>query len=69
MDIEGNGLNDIVIVGAFGLVEHFNGIEWKNFQNELSIEGSYGRVSIKGSTLCSVGGLNDGRAIVLIGKR
>ena len=69
MGVRGNGMNDIVIVGAFGLLLHFNGITWKNFQDITYIYGSYGRVDIKGDLICCTGGLNDGSAIVSIGRR
>jgi hypothetical protein len=67
--IRGNGFNDIVMTGAFGLLLHFNGLSWKNFQNITYIEGAYGEVAVKGNLICCTGGLNNGQAIILMGRR
>ncbi len=67
--IRGNGINDIMVVGAFGLLLHFNGFSWKNFQSEVNISGSYGRVNMKNNLVVCTGGLNNGKAIVTIGRR
>ena len=32
-EIRGNDINDIMVVGDFGLLVHFNGISWKIFNN------------------------------------
>jgi len=67
--IRGNEINDIIIVGAFGLLLHYNGFTWINFQNISYINGSYGRVDTKDNLVVCTGGLNDGQAIVTIGRR
>ena len=66
--IRGNSLNDIIVVGAFGILLHYNGNSWKNFQDITYINGALGRVDIKGNVVCTVG-YNDNKAIVIIGKR
>jgi hypothetical protein len=69
--IRGRGLNDIFIVGAFGLVSHFNGVSWYHYTgNELpSFAGEYDGVDVTNNLIIAVGFLNDGRAIVLRGRR
>ena len=65
--IRGNGLNDIIAVGHFGIVAHFNGINWRIY-NELQISGIYNALSFKGN-LVAIAGSNMGRAIILLGSR
>ena len=67
--IRGDGLNDIVVSGAYGLLMHFNGLSWKTFFNMPYLSGSYGEVKIKGDIIVSTGGLNNGQAIITIGRR
>lgn len=68
--VRGNGVNDIVVVGAFGALLHFNGSTWKDYAgNELpQIDGTYYKVSIEDDVICAVGEIR-GQAIVVIGKR
>jgi hypothetical protein len=67
--IRGTGLNDIVVVGAFGLLLHYNGSTWRSFHDiTYMATGAFGRVDIKGDTFIAVGGV-DNQAIVLIGRR
>ena len=71
--ITGNDINDVVAVGAFGDLVHFNGVGWKNDYTEpLLTNGSYTRVAMKGDLLVAVGGnytsINS-EAIILMGRR
>jgi hypothetical protein len=67
--IDGNDLNDIIICGAFGELLHFNGVNWKSFQNELQLEaGSYREIKIKDNFVIAVG-YNSPKAVITIGKR
>lgn len=66
--VRGNSINDIIVVGAFGLVLHYNGNSWKNFQDVTYINGELGRVDIKGNVVCAVG-YDDNKAIVIMGKK
>ena len=66
--VRGNSLNDIVVAGAFGLLLHYNGNSWKNFQDLTYINGELGRVDIKGNVVCSVG-YDDNKAVVIVGWR
>jgi hypothetical protein len=66
--IRGNDVNDIVAVGAFGEVLHFNGKRWKSFKNETGLNGTYYSVAIKGNLIVAVG--EEGQqAVILVGKR
>jgi len=67
--IRGVGLRDIVVVGAFGLLMHFNGVTWQNFQSiTYMASGSFTAVEIKGNLIVAVGGV-DNRAVVARGMR
>ena len=68
--IRGNGLNDIIVVGAFGEVIHFNGLSWKSIKNETTtlINGAYSRVAVKGNLVVAVGNA-DIKGVILVGHR
>ena len=67
--IRGTDLNDVFIAGAFGELLHFNGMSWYSYYDITNIEGSYGRVAVYGNLICCTGGLNNGQAIILLGRR
>ncbi|RME59584.1 hypothetical protein D6779_03890, partial [Candidatus Parcubacteria bacterium] len=65
--IRGEAVNDVLIVGAFGLVSHFNGVSWHHFTGELpQFYGTYGSMDYKGGLLVA-GGWRGEKAIVLLG--
>jgi len=66
--IRGIDFNDIVVVGAFGLLLHYNGKNWRNFQDITLVNGALSRVDINGNFISCVGS-NSNQAIVLIGQR
>ncbi len=67
--IWGNGLNDIIVVGAFGEVIHYNGMTWRSLKNEeTTIYGWYGAVKIKGNQMVAVG-FDGNKAVILMGHR
>lgn len=68
--IRGNGLNDIIVVGAFGEVIHFNGLAWKSIKNATTtlINGAYSRVAVKGNLVVAVGN-DDIKGVILVGQR
>ncbi|QOJ30336.1 MAG: glucosyl transferase [Ignavibacteriales bacterium] len=46
--VRANGLNDIFVVGAFGLILHYNGSTWHSYLPETYLNnGAYGRVAVK----------------------
>jgi len=66
--IRGIYFNDIIVVGAFGLLLHYNGVIWRNFQDITLVNGALSRVDINGNLISCVGS-NSNQAIVLIGQR
>lgn len=65
--IRGNNWNDVVIVGDFGLVSHFNGLTWKHYNIELPLTNFYS-VSIKRNMVTAVG-QNGNEAVIIVGRR
>ena len=67
--IRANDINDIIIVGAFGEVLHFNGICWKSFINETFLSnGTYLSGDIKNNLIIALG-YQYAQAIITIGQR
>ena len=66
--IRGNGENDIVVVGDFGLVAHFNGLTWHVYPEVGLPGGNYESVAMQGDLMIAVG-WTGGRAVILRGVR
>jgi len=64
-NIRGSDLNNLFVCGDFGFYAHFNGSGWKTF-SELSIQGIYYAVAVKGNTVISVG-FEGSKAIIVKG--
>jgi hypothetical protein len=62
--VRGSGLNNIVAVGDFGSVLHFNGYSWKNLHVETAIDGIYTAVSLRGRMVMAVGQSSAGAVIL-----
>jgi len=67
--IRGSNINDIFIVGAYGLLLHYNGFTWKSFQNTSYFNGAFGQIAIKDNRFIAVGSTVNGKAKILLGKR
>ena len=71
--IRGNGINDVIGVGAFGDFVHFNGVNWKNNYEEPSLaNGSYTKVALKNNLVVAVGSNQisiNSEAVILLGRR
>lgn len=71
--ISGNSINDIIAVGAFGDFLHFNGVNWKQYQEPYLYNGAYTKVSIKKNLVFALGGNQisalSSEAVILIGRR
>lgn len=65
--IRGDLLNDIFIVGHYGLIAHFNGLNWRTYPT-LEMDGIYKTVAL-GQELVVIGGKENSNAVLLIGKR
>jgi hypothetical protein len=67
--IDGNGINDVFVTGAFFEVVHFNGANWFSYRNVFPLEnGTFGRVAIK-SNLVVMAGFKNQQAIIAMGLR
>lgn len=67
--VRGNGLNDVIVVGAFGEFLHWNGSTWKSFIDQTGLpNGSYSSVAIRGNLVIAVGA-NNAKAVIAIGRR
>lgn len=62
--VRGFGLNNIVAVGHFGSVLHYNGSSWKNLQARTAIDGIYTSVSVRGRMVMVVGQSSAGAVIL-----
>ena len=68
-NIRGSNYNDIWICGAFGLIMHNNGMSWHNFQNITFMGGAYGSIKNKNDVVVCSGLVNNGKALITIGRR
>lgn len=67
--IRGNDINDLIGVGAFGDLVHFNGWQWKTDYTQPNLNfGSYLSVDFKNDIVVAVG-LEYNQAAILIGIR
>jgi hypothetical protein len=67
--VRGNNINDVIVVGSFGEILHFNGATWKSYINETGLaEGAYGGTAIKNNLLITTG-YNGAVGIITIGRR
>lgn len=69
--VRGNGLNDIFVVGHFGLVSHFNGVSWYHYNaTQLpQFNGLYTSLAVKEDHVVAVGVFNAGLGIIVRGIR
>ncbi len=67
--VRGNNSNDVVIVGAYGDMIHYNGLTWKDYFDQTSLPiGSFTSVAVKGNLVIAVGG-NSPKAAITMGRR
>ncbi|RMD86948.1 MAG: glucosyl transferase, partial [Calditrichaeota bacterium] len=71
--IRGLNFNDIVIVGDFNDISHFNGYNWKEYKNLYNAQGQLVSVNMIKNLVVAVGneyinGIND-KGIIILGKR
>jgi len=67
--IRGNAINDIIIVGAYGDILHYNGSTWKDYSDQTSLaNGAFTSVAMKGNLVIAVGG-NGPQAVITMGRR
>jgi len=67
--IRGTELNNIVAVGGYGEILHFNGVSWKSYREITGLSsGNYKSVNIKDDLIVAVG-YNNRKGVVAIGRR
>jgi hypothetical protein len=66
--IRGTASNDLVMVGHFGIVMHFNGWSFRSFEETRLATGYYSSVTATMSTMIAVGRTGS-KAVVLVGRR
>jgi len=66
--IRGNNLNDIFIVGTFGFVGHFNGMEWKQIMELAQPSNIFRSIAVKGNLVVMVG-RKDLKGLIVLGRR
>ncbi len=64
--IQGSSLNNIVAVGGFGLLAHFNGVTWNPFFQNTG--GDYYNVVVEENLFIAVGEMN-ARGLIIIARR
>jgi hypothetical protein len=65
--IRGNDKNDVFVAGDFGIVAHFNGVNWKVYSEVTNVALFYS-LDYKGNILFAVGERN-GKAVILKMKK
>lgn len=66
--IRGNADNDIFVVGDFGFVGHYNGVNWQTYDDLKLPNGNYESVAIT-ENLVIITGCYNGRGYIAVGKR
>ncbi|MDR3611397.1 MAG: glucosyl transferase [Ignavibacteriaceae bacterium] len=66
--IIGTDVNDLIAVGAYGEVLHYNGSTWKSFMDETGIDGGLYSVRIKNNLIVAVGEEST-KGVLFIGRR
>lgn len=66
--VRGNGDNDIVVAGDYGVVAHYNGVSWQVY-NQLQLpDGNYESIAIRNNLVIAVGWYN-GQGYIAVGRR
>jgi len=63
--IRGSSAQDIMVVGDFGFVAHYNGSSWRSYPELMLPAGQIRSVAIKGNTAVAVGDFDGTRAAAL----
>lgn len=70
--VRGNGSNDLVIVGYYNMIAHYNGANWQYYQQFYQQDQHLFSVDEKGNLVVAVGEIYDPinpRGLVFIGRR
>lgn len=66
--IRGNALNDISVCGDYGLIGHFNGINWNSYSELNLIDHQLFSIDVSSTLICIVGS-NGRNATIVVGKK
>jgi hypothetical protein len=66
--VRGNGDNDLVVAGDYGVVAHYNGVRWQTYDQLRLPDGNYESIAIHNNLVIAVGG-NDGLGYIAVGRR
>jgi hypothetical protein len=66
--IRGTDINDVFVIGGFGLISHYNGVNFKLVRLDMINGGGYSGIAVNDHLIIAAGG-DVSRAIVAIGKR
>lgn len=64
--VRGTGVNNVIVVGAFGACSHFDGVTWRNYPQFYLATGSLECLDVKGKFIVA-GGYIGGQAVILRG--
>jgi len=70
--MRGNGPNDIMLVGDYNFIAHYNGMTWQNYSELRQTYEYFASVAVKHNVAIAVGGIQDpinGRGLVAVGRR
>jgi hypothetical protein len=66
--VRGNDVNDVIAIGAYGNIVHYNGKTWKEYTDGRLSSGNYIAVSIRGNVAMTTG-YNGQQAVIAVGRR
>jgi hypothetical protein len=69
--VRGTSVNDVVVVGVYGLFSHFNGVTWQHFTGYVpNYENmSFESVDLKNNLVVAAGQLQGSQAVIVMGRR
>jgi hypothetical protein len=67
--IRGNNLSDIFICGDFGLLMHYNGLNWEEYTDQELTRSLYYSLDFRNNFVVTVGTINGTQASVVVGSR
>ena len=67
-NIRGTGLNDVFVCGDFGLMAHFNGVEWHSYPEVSGFASYWQSIAVNNDCIVAVGSKGQ-KAIIAIGTR
>jgi len=66
--VRGSALNNIFVVGAFGLCVHYNGSSWQTYEDLMMATGSFEGLAVSDNLMVTVGYV-DNHDVLVMGRR